>query len=81
MLSSTSLRFGFFHDSHRTGIVYGVCDTQIFFDNPFGSGVHRDGNLYVGKKMTERGDFFENSSCKSPKVFEGCFEKYFQNQE
>ena len=81
MLSSTSLRFGFFHDSYRGGIIYGVCDTQISFDNPFGVDVYRDGNLHVSKTVIERGDFFENSCCKGPKIPAGYFKEYFQNEE
>ncbi len=81
MLSSTSLWIGFFYDSYRLGIIYGVCYTQISFDNPFGFGIHWDGNLYVGKKVIERGDFFENSCCKSPKIFAGYFEEHFQNKK
>lgn len=81
MLSSASLRFGFFYDSHRLGIIYGVCDTQISLDNPFRVDIYWDRNLHVSKKVIERGDFFENSCCKGPKIFEGYFEEYFQNKE
>lgn len=81
MLSGASLWFGVFHDSYRFGFVYGICNTQISFDNPFGSGVHRDGNLYVIKKVIERGDFFENSCSKGSKILAGYFKKHFQNEE
>ena len=81
MLSSASLWGGVFHDSHRLGIIYGVCDTQISLDNPFRVDIYWDGNLYVGKKVAERGDFFENSCCKGPKILAGYFEEHFQNEE
>lgn len=81
MLSNPSLRCGVFPDSHRRRTVYGVCDTPISFDNSFRVGIYCDGNLYVGEKITERGDFFENSCCQSSKTIEGYIEKHFQNKE